>query len=75
MPCTGGGYNSRQMSSTCGVMSATSILFVILAMAAPGLSAYAASCAHLRVPGVVVLMFLAFPRESGAWDSRAMYSV
>eukprot|EP00978_Attheya_sp_CCMP212_P011185 scaffold27391_cov67-Attheya_sp.AAC.4 len=39
-------------------------------MAAPGLSASAASCAHLRVPGVVVLMFSALPREPGACDSR-----
>eukprot|EP00978_Attheya_sp_CCMP212_P014809 scaffold37943_cov37-Attheya_sp.AAC.1 len=53
------------MSSTWGVMRATSILFMIRTIAAPGLSASAASWSLLS----------GLPRVSGACDSRDMHSV
>eukprot|EP00978_Attheya_sp_CCMP212_P006987 scaffold16332_cov31-Attheya_sp.AAC.1 len=55
-------------------MRATSILLVILAMAAPLLSASAASWAHLSVPGLSVEMWAVVARESGACDVSAMHS-
>ena len=75
MPGTGGGYRSRHVAWTAGVIRATSSLLVMRAMAAPKLSASAASCAHFRMLDVDVLFVpVVFPRDAGEREVSSMHS-